>query len=821
MDDAARTPLFSPTTAATFVIAMLLATRLPQLPPAIVIAGLAIAGGLACAQGRRFGRVAGAALLGAALLMGQGAWRMSQQLPRALELQEATISGRIVALPIHEERRTRFDLRVDDADAPLSGRVLRLSWYDAYRGQETPGPRWQLHAGERWQLRVKLRAPRGLRNPGGFDGERQMLVDGISATGHVRQVQDARRLASAGGIVAWRERMSARMLAATDAPSIRFIAALALGDTRGLSQQDWEILRAVGLTHLIAISGFHVGLVGLAVAGFAWGIYRVIPGLGVRVPRRTAMAAAATFGAFGYLLATGASLPTLRTVLMIAFVAGAALLRRNTGVAQSVAAALIVVLAMEPLSVLRPGFWLSFGGVAWLAWCLQGMRSGHLRQFLAAQGVASLGLLPLAVAFFAQASLAGPIANLVAVPWWSCVVVPLSLVGTAAEMLHAGWGAPIWPLAVSAFDLSWPLFERMSASGLALAGVPESPAWSLPLAMLGVFAMLLPRGVPGRPLAGLLLLPLLWPATPRPAHGEFEILQVDVGQGTAILVRTRDHALLYDAGPASPDGGFDAGERAVLPALRALGLRRLDIMVLSHADADHAGGRDAVAMALPVARTLAPPEAPLDAVAACIARQGWQWNGVRFRFLHPTPDFPYLRNQSTCVLRVEAAQGAALLTGDIDQLIESRLLRLPATDLRADVVTVPHHGSGSSSSPAFVAATGARLALVSAGYANRFRHPRSGIVARWKDVGAQTLTSSDTGALRVRVGRDGIHWQSERGRRARFWDAVARQADGRGLSYRPVGRIPRKAPDDRTGEGRWLADDPPADAVFRGAGHHR
>ena len=780
MDSAARTPLFSPATAAALLLGMLLATRLAQLPPVWLIgAGLcaAIGGWL---RGTPRVRIVSAFLMGFALLMGQGALRMTALLPADLELREATISGRIVDLPSHEERRTRFDLIVDDsADQPeaLRGKRLRLSWYDAWRSRtrsEKRGPRWQLKAGERWRMRVKLRAPRSLRNPGAFDGERQMLLDGVAAAGHVRDAASPNRIAQPDGIIAWREAMATRIADQTRAKSGRFIAALALGDTRGLSIADWQTLRASGLTHLIAISGFHVGLVGLGLAVLAWCLYQFVPELGRRCPRRIAMALAATLGAFAYLLATGASLPTLRTVLMIAFVGGALVLRRQAGVAQSLSVALMLVLMMDPLSVLRPGFWLSFGGVAWLAWCLQGMRAGHVRQFLAAQGVASLGLLPLAVIFFAQASLVGPLANLVAVPWWSGVVVPLSLLGTAMEMLHDGWGMPLWTLAGLAFDLSWPLFEWLASSRLALLWIPQSAAWALPLALLGVFVLMLPRGVPGRALAGTLVLPLLWPSTGRPHDAEVDIIQIDVGQGTAMLIRTRHHTLLYDAGPATPQG-FDAGERAVLPLLHAYGVSRLDAMVLSHADADHAGGRQAVALALPIGKTLAPPDAPIPDASACLAGVGWTWEGVRFRFLHPTPHFPYLKNQSSCVLRIDTAHGSALLTGDIDDLIESRLVDLAYDDLRVDVVTVPHHGSGGSSSDAFVGATEARIALISSGYANRFKHPRHNILERWQQAGAAPLNSAELGAVHVRIGAEGVGWTAERLESPRFWDAVARQ----------------------------------------------
>ncbi|RMH94886.1 DNA internalization-related competence protein ComEC/Rec2 [Lysobacter pythonis] len=780
MRDAAGTPLLSPLTAASLLAGMLLASRLPVPSPWWLAVALAAAGAgfWLFSPGKR--RLLGALVCGFGLLAGQGAWRLQQWLPSAMELGEAGISGRIESLPRHEARRSRFDLRVDDDDSmpeALRGRLLRLSWYDPWRQQvdAPPGPRWRVHAGERWRMRVKLRAPRGLRNPGGFDGERQMLLDGVIASGHVRDEDRAQRLAAGGGITAWREAMSARILRDTRAGSARFVAALALGDTRALSRDDWQTLRATGLTHLIAISGFHVGLVGMAAAALLWALYRLWPLPARYCPRRIAMAVAAALGALAYLFATGASLPTLRTVLMIGLVAGAMILRRQTGVAQTVAVALILMLLADPLSVLRAGFWLSFGGVAWLAWCLHAAKGGHIRQFVLAQAVVTLGLLPLTVTFFGQASAVAPFANLLAVPWWSLIVVPLALLGTLAECLHPGFGAPLWTLAGLAFDPGWPLFEAAGQAPLALWWLPEAPWFALPLALLAAFAWLLPRGMPGRALAGMLWLPLLWPGAYRPAEGEVELVQADVGQGLAMLVRTRSHALLYDTGPAQSDG-YDAGEHVVVPMLHARGVGRVDAAILSHADNDHAGGLQTLMRALPVARVLAPPGAPVDLAEACIAGEGWEWDGVRFRFLHPPAHFPYLKNQSSCVLRIETAHGAVLLTGDIDTLVESRLLRLSAADLRADVITMPHHGSGGSSGEAFVAATGARLALVSAGYANRFRHPREKVLGRWHDAGALTPLSFEQGALTVRIGPGGLRWQGERTRRRRFWDGVSRRA---------------------------------------------
>jgi competence protein ComEC len=399
-----------------------------------------------------------------------------------------------------------------------------------------------------------------------------------------------------------------------------------------------------------------------------------------------------------------------------------------------------------------------------------------LREFLGAQAVATIGLLPLTVALFGQASLAGPLANLVAIPWWSLVVVPLALCGTALDALHAGAGTWAWRWGAAAFDLAWPWFERLANSPLALWWLPQ-PAWfALPLALAGGFWLLLPRGLPGKPLALLLWLPLLWPQRDLPADGAAEVVVVDVGQGLSVLVRTARHVLLYDMGPAQPDG-FDAGEQVLVPALHALGVRRLDAAVVSHGDNDHAGGFAAVARAFPPRLSLTPDGAPpLPQGRPCLAGAHWRWDGVTFRFLHPPRDFPYLDNESSCVLRIESAHGAALLTGDIGEVIERDLLRRERTGVRAEVVLVAHHGSHGSSDPAFVAATGARWALVSAGYGNRFHHPAPDAVDRWRGSGARLRTTLDSGAQRVRLDTTGITFQGERTAHPRLWDAVARRA---------------------------------------------
>lgn len=787
MRDAARTPPFGTTTALALLTGVCACLWLPWLLPwqgsiALLLAGVALVW-----RGLRFAGAAtlicGWMLLGFGLAGLHAAHSLASQLPAQWEQRDAQVRGRVIELPVHEVARTRFFFRVDD-DATqashLRDRTLRLAWYD-----RNPRVRSALRAGQRWQFDLRLRAPRGLRNPGGSDSERYALAQRITATGYVRQPGQARMLAPAAGLDAWRETMSAR-IAAMDRPSSRFIRALALGDTRALGDDDWHVLRANGLTHLIAISGFHVGLVAGLFALLARGLWWLCPvALSRRMPAQVVAAAAGLCGAALYAAVAGFALPTVRTALMIAVIAGVRMFRRPLRLADSLALAAFAVLLVDPMAALGAGFWLSFAGVAWLLWCLPRGSNRPVHDFLSAQGVVTVGLLPMSAVLFGQASLAGLLANLLAVPWWSLVVVPLSLLGLGLEALEPGYGAWAWYAAARAFELTWPLFERLAATPVAVWWLPE-PAWfAMPLALIGAFWLLLPRGVPGKPLALLLWLPLLWPDRHLPRHGEAELVVIDVGQGLAVQVRTARHVLLYDMGPAVRDG-FDAGERAVVPALQASGVRRLDRLVVSHPDNDHAGGLEAVRRAFGQGRLLAPEGAAMAGALPCVAGEGWEWDGVRFRFLHPGRFFPYLGNEASCVLRIEAAGAAALLTGDIGEVVERILVRTAPAALHADVVTVAHHGSGGSSDPLFVAATAARHALVSSGHGNRFGHPRPGIVDRWAQAGAQVHDTARAGALRVRLERGGVSVESRRQAQPRLWDAAQRWEKGAaGLSYRP------------------------------------
>lgn len=704
----------------------------------------------------------------AALVLGFGwanlhaGWGMAERLPFALEGADLVVEGQVIGLPQRRADQVRFEFVASGGEgeaAQLAGRKLRLSWY---RSEVMPAP------GSEWRLALRLQRPRGLVNPGGFDFERHALERGIAASGHVRDSTENRELSSSGGIDALRLRLSDAIGESVAASRARFVQALAVGDVRGLTDEDWQVLRATGIAHLIAISGLHVGLVAGFGALLMRLLYRLFPRSGLRLPLPQAAAFAALVAAAGYTALAGFALPTVRTLLMIAAALAAVLLRRAFAPSQSLALAGIAVLLFDPLAVLSAGFWLSFLGVAWLLWCLP-QRMGVVRGLLSAQGVMTLALLPLTAWFFGQASLAGPLANLVAVPWVSFIVVPFALIGALLELIWEGAGA--WPFRISAWLMQglWELLEPVAGWRGSMVYLPEVSVFAFVLALIGAFWLLLPRGVPGKALALLLFAPLLIPQHEQLAQGEVELVLIDVGQGLSALVRTREHAVLMDAGPGF-SGGYDAGQSAVLPTLRALGVSELDLFIVSHGDNDHAGGAAAVKRAYSPLQVLASRAQPESGEQQCQAGSRWNFDGVELELLHPPEHFPYLGNNSSCVLRVAANGAVALLPGDVEAIVESRLLREQKEKLAADLLLVPHHGSKTSSSTEFIDAVSPTLALIGVGHRNRFGLPREEVLQRYRERGVAIADTATAGAITIRLTADGVSPpREERQRRQRVW----------------------------------------------------
>ncbi len=736
---------------------------LPTLPPpgVFAVAGLVA---VSLLYSRRY-RAGGILLLGAIYAGCLAQWALIRVLPAPLAGQDLQVCGYVEGLPERRDPGWRFRFRLARAmDGLLPGPVVQLYTY-----QEMT-----LVPGGGHCLLVRLRPPRGLANPGTFDYERWLIQQGVSATGTVRQelAQTPAQPARAP-VATLRDALRGVLARHTDPAGAAgsVLQALTIGDRAALAPATRDLFTRTGTAHLMAISGLHLALV----AGFSYlvvhWLVRVL-GLGAWLAAPRAAALASLAAALGYGLLSGWGLPVQRAAIMLACALAPTCLGRRLRVTDTLLLAVFLVLLRDPLAVRDGGFWLSFGAVMVLVYAFAGRpaRTGPLRTAFRTQLVLGVGMLPLLVGLGLPVSWASLPANLLAVPWTGLLVLPLALAGLLLQA-GIGMGAELLAWAECLMALQLQVLTWFAAAAAPLTAGNPVPA-TLLLAGFGLAWLLAPAGVPARWGGLLLCLPLFAPPQKHLRAGEFEVHVLDVGQGLSVLVETRDRALLYDAGNGGA-GRFDLGRAVVAPYLRARGRAGLDLALVSHGDSDHAGGMPAVLAATRAENLLGGEHLPRAAgrvTANCRAGQQWSWNGVRFRVLAPAPGARPAHNNESCVVHVAGSGGSLLLPGDIERRAEHALVARSAPRLRARILVAPHHGSRTSSSPAFVRAVAPELVVFSAGWQSRFGHPHGDVVDRYRRRGMRLLGTAESGAVRIAVLRDGtLEVQHGRRRMPGWW----------------------------------------------------
>ncbi len=702
------------------------------------------------------------ALLLAALLAGylwaifMAQQRLADRLTPELEGQDVVVVGQVVSLPESSSQRTRFVFEIEKlsyrGEQHAAPSRVRINWY-----QGAP----ELLPGQRWQLTVRLKRPRGMMNPGGFDYEQWLFQQGIRATGYVRASGDNRLLESpliAIPVQRLRYELQQRLdEMLTDEAHAGIIQALAIGVRGGIDDEEWALLLATGTNHLMAISGLHIGLVAGLIYLLLLHLWRLCPRCCLWLPAPRAAAIAAIIAAAIYAALAGFSVPTQRAMLMLILVMGALFWMRPVQPSRLLSLVLLLVILHDPLVVLSPGFWLSFGAVALILYGMRGRLNpgGAWWRWGRVQWLVAVGLSPLLLLLFGQAALVAPLANLIAVPWVGLLVVPLTLLGVLMLGVWEAGGIVLLQWAAWLMQLLWPLLELLAETLPALRQ-GAAPWWAYALALPAVLWLLAPRGWPLRAAGVLPLLPLLLWQPPPMALGEARFTLLDVGQGLAAVVQTTNHVLVFDTGPKFRSG-FNTGQAVVVPFLRAQGREVVDTLIISHGDNDHIGGARAVADALVVERVLTSVPGKMGWIGHEICRRGeqWLWDGVLFELLHP----PQLAgrgrgNNDSCVLRVSAGGRSLLLTGDIEQEAERELLAANDSNLHAEILVAPHHGSKTSSSVAFIEAVMPRWVLLPLGYRNRYGFPHEVVSERYRQHGVIMLSSRDSGAISMLLGQE-------------------------------------------------------------------
>ena len=684
--------------------------------------------------------------------------------------KDIIVTGVIASIPVGSGNAQRFEFKVDDYRLLDDGgdthhikatfpKKIRLSWY---HGNE-------VNADEKWQFEVRLKPPHGFMNPGGFDYEAWLFQHGIDATGYVRKSGNNQRLhyASKWSVNRMRQSLGLRIdQLAEESPvlsTLGLVKALAIGDKSSISKQQWQVLTNTGTSHLMAISGLHIGLAAL----FANIVTRrFIPVSFLKyIPAQHIALITGVIMATLYALVAGLSIPTQRALIMLVTLSALLLLRRNHRPLDALGFALVVVLLIDPLAVLSVGFWFSFSAVAVIFISVTSVKQDNaesslwlkiktiLKHWLRLQLIISLFLLPLSLFMFQQVSLVSPLANLLLIPYVSFLVVPVVLLAILFSFMTTVVSDVLFEIAAVLLELVWPLLSSLSSQNFALWQYDGVGISGLLLASFSLLLFYFSSKISLqhywllRCLSVIIFLACFLEMFVKTEtaleQGEIQLTVLDVGQGSAAVIQTKNHTLLFDAG-AKFSNKLDTGSNIIIPFLRAKKLQAIDTMVISHGDSDHIGGAQSLLDAYPDITLIGQDIKKLKFTnkQPCFFGLEWQWDGVNFKFLSPPMqgsenrikykvEHKESRNNHSCVLRVSSSFGSILLTGDIENKVERRLLKKYQAQLASDVLIVPHHGSNTSSTMAFIDAVNPKLSIISVGYKNRYHLPNTKVLARY------------------------------------------------------------------------------------------
>lgn len=707
-------------------------------------------------------------VLGFAWVVLRADYRLEWVLPENFISKSVIVSGTIASIPEVKGDSCSFNFAIEkiqfDNFSLRKPVLIRLNWFKSFK---------TLKVGDQWQLAVRLKPPRGFWNPGCFDYQKWLFDQDIRALGYVVKNNNNILLGTSTKYFVDKKRQQI-----ADAITARLkdytlgglIAALAVGVRDRITEPQWETLRGTGTNHLFAIAGLHIGLVTAAIyfiVSFFWCRAGRLP---IYFPTPQVAVIASLIIAFIYSAMAGFSLPTQRALIMTSVFLSAILFRKNLSAWSAWSLALLVILIMDPLSILSDSFWLSFGAVSLIIYGVGGRlhQKGIWWHWGRIQWVMAVGLIPFCLLFFQQTSLGGFIANAIAIPWVGFIVLPLTLIGSCLWFISpilSGW---LWWSAEKSLELLWPLLNFIATQDFLQWRIYISKMEVLVTAIIAVVLLLIPRGFYGRYLGFIWGLPLLLWSPNNPVSGDIYFTLLDVGQGLATVVRTQHHVLIYDTGPQF-SVGFDTGNAVVVPYLRSLGIHKIDLMMISHGDNDHIGGANSILSQLPVTQVLTsvPQRFKPGRAILCSAGQQWQWDGVNFKVLYPPFGQDNLDNNSSCVLKIDNGVQSILLTGDIEHKSEDFLIKNMANVLPSTILVAPHHGSNTSSTQPFINIVHPKIVLFPTGFHNRFGFPKPETIARYQTIDAKLYNTAEVGAVTLDLKHNEIKSQVYK---LHFWD---------------------------------------------------